>query len=151
MFEKEAKEYQEEVISKKDYPHSIALDWQRGAEFGYSKATDEGTSWAHLKSLEKENAELREKAAEHKKTSIFRGWSTLCYKEKYDKCLRENTGLKIHNAYVEKKLTKAKEIIKKLSDAYKYVIRFEEYADKKVLAEAEQFLEEKENDSSRTS
>ena len=32
---------------------------------------------------------------------------------KYDTCLRENTGLKIHNAYVEKKLTEAKEIIRK--------------------------------------
>ena len=48
MFEKEAEKYQKEVITKKDYPHSIALDWQRGAEFGYSK-------------LEKENTELKDK------------------------------------------------------------------------------------------
>ncbi len=40
MFEKEAKEYQIEVIAKKDYPHSIATDWQRGAEFGYNKANE---------------------------------------------------------------------------------------------------------------
>lgn len=33
-------------------------------------------------------------------------------KEKYDTCLRENTGLKIHSAYVEKKLIKAKELLK---------------------------------------
>ncbi len=44
--------------------------------------------------LQKENAEL---------------------KEKYDTCLRENTGLKIHNAYVEKKITKAKDYILKLT------------------------------------
>ena len=37
MFEKEAKKYQEEVITKKDYPHSISVDWQRGAEFGFQK------------------------------------------------------------------------------------------------------------------
>ena len=41
MFEKEAKEYQIEVIAKKDYPHSIATDWQRGAEFGYNKALED--------------------------------------------------------------------------------------------------------------
>ena len=40
MFEKESKKYQIEVIAKGDYPHSIATDWQRGAEFGYNKAND---------------------------------------------------------------------------------------------------------------
>ena len=40
MFEKEAKKYQIEVISKGDYPHSISVDWQRGAEFGYNKANE---------------------------------------------------------------------------------------------------------------
>lgn len=44
----------------------------------------------NLSEFEKENAEL---------------------KEKYDTCLRENTGLKIHSAYVEKKLTEAKKYI----------------------------------------
>ena len=39
-------------------------------------------------------------------------------KEKYDTCLRENTGLKIHSAYVEKKLTEAKAIIKIAREAY---------------------------------
>lgn len=41
MFEVEAKKYQEEVIAKKDYPHSTAVDWQRGAEYGYNKAKKE--------------------------------------------------------------------------------------------------------------
>ena len=40
MFEKEAEMYQQEIISKKDYPHSISVDWQRGAEFGYNKANE---------------------------------------------------------------------------------------------------------------
>lgn len=35
-------------------------------------------------------------------------------KVKYDTCLRENTGLKIHSAYVEKKLPEAKELIRTL-------------------------------------
>ncbi len=55
------------------------------------------------------------------------------------------TGLSVVNAsnsFNKEQLTKAKEIIKKLSCAYKYVIRFEEYADKEVLTEAEQFLKE---------
>ncbi len=65
-------------------------------------------------------------------------------KEKYDTCLRENTGLKIHSAYVEKKFTKAKEIIKKLLDAYEYVIRYEEYADREILKQAEQFINSEE-------
>jgi len=39
-------------------------------------------------------------------------------KEKYDTCLRENTDLKIHSAYVEKKLTEAKAIIKIAREAY---------------------------------
>lgn len=42
----------------------------------------------------------------------------------------------------ENQLSKAIEIIKKLSDAYKYVIQFKEYADKEILTEAEQFLKE---------
>ena len=37
MFEKESKNYQQEIIDKKDYPHSISVDWQRGADFGYNK------------------------------------------------------------------------------------------------------------------
>ena len=40
MFEKEAENYMQEVIAKKDYPHSISVDWQRGAEFGYNKANE---------------------------------------------------------------------------------------------------------------
>lgn len=43
MFEKKAENYQQEVIAKKDYPHSISLDWQRGAETGYNKAKEEMT------------------------------------------------------------------------------------------------------------
>lgn len=73
--------------------------------------------------LEKENAEL---------------------KQKYDTCLRENTGLKIHSAYVEKKLTKAKEIIKKLYAVYYDPCVTEsdlKYRDE-LFAEIKQFLKE---------
>lgn len=41
MFEKESKKYQEEVIAKRDYPHCISVDWQRGADFGYNKCKEE--------------------------------------------------------------------------------------------------------------
>lgn len=41
-------------------------------------------------------------------------------KEQADKWLRENTGLKIHSAYVEKKLTNAEEIIKALMKSVPY-------------------------------
>ena len=47
----------------------------------------------YINKLEKENDELQ---------------------EMYDTCLRENTGLKIHNAYVEKKLTEAERIIREV-------------------------------------
>ena len=71
-----------------------------------------------IKELEKENAEL---------------------KEKYDTCLRENTGLKIHSAYVEKKLTKAKELIEDMYDAIP-----SSHSDyyKDVMERARQFLKE---------
>ena len=45
MFEKEAENYMQEVIAKKDYPHSISVDWQRGAEFGYNNANE----WHYVK------------------------------------------------------------------------------------------------------
>jgi hypothetical protein len=41
MFEKESEKYQEEVIAKKDFPHCISVDWQRGAEFGYNNAKED--------------------------------------------------------------------------------------------------------------
>ena len=41
MFEKEAKKHQIEVIAKRDYPHCISVDWQRGAEYGYNKCKEE--------------------------------------------------------------------------------------------------------------
>lgn len=70
--------------------------------------------------LDKENAEL---------------------KNKYDTCLRENTGLKIHNTYIEKKHTQAKKIIGNL-----YAIcKDNHYPNTSVLMEqAEQFLKESE-------
>lgn len=53
MFEKESENYQKEVIAKKDYPHTIAIDWQRGAEFGYNKALEENNKLKEkLKNLE---------------------------------------------------------------------------------------------------
>ena len=81
---------------------------------------------------------------------LQQGFEIICkenaeLKSKYDTCLRENTGLKIHNAYVEKKLTKAKEIIKMLhSDCYSIA----ECEDTNIglwendLAKAEQFLKD---------
>lgn len=44
---------------------------------------------------------------------------------------------------LSKKLAEAKEIIKKMSDVYKYVIQYKEYANREILAEAEQFLQER--------
>lgn len=41
MFKKEAMKYQKEVIANKDYPHSIAIDWQRGAVFGYKECFEQ--------------------------------------------------------------------------------------------------------------
>lgn len=41
MFKKEAEKYREKVIAEQDYPHSISLDWLRGAEFGYNKCKEE--------------------------------------------------------------------------------------------------------------
>ena len=87
----------------------------------FEQVEEEVKQKQRIEELEKENAEL---------------------KEKYDTCLRENTGLKIHNAYVEKKLTEAKEIIRELLECYKYVTRFSEYANKKPIAKAEAFLKE---------
>lgn len=56
-------------------------------------------------------------------------------KAKYDTRLRENTGLKIHNAYVEKKLAEAKDIIREL-------LNFDIFPDVGIKRQAEQFLEE---------
>ena len=57
MFEKEAKNYMQEVIAKKDYPHSISVDWQKGAEFGYNKANE----WHYVKNGDLPKKELEEK------------------------------------------------------------------------------------------
>lgn len=64
--------------------------------------------------------------------------------EKYDTCLRENTGLKIHSAYVEKKFIKAKEIIKKLKALYFSPIETKDDIKRQdeILEEAEQFISE---------
>ena len=69
MFEKEAKKYQIEVIAKGDYPHSIATDWKRGAEFGYNKAKEELKD-AHKESVETQNEfiiQLQKELEEEKK------------------------------------------------------------------------------------
>lgn len=76
-------------------------------------------------------------------TEIIEEWYDACLrkntelKKRYDTCLRENTGLKIHNAYVEKKLAEAKEIIK---DMLKDIPNRMWYTDD-VIKRAEQFLE----------
>ena len=56
-------------------------------------------------------------------------------KAKYDTRLRENTGLKIHNAYVEKKLAEAKYIIRELLD-------FDFLPDVDIKIQAEKFIKE---------
>lgn len=48
----------------------------------------------------------------------------------------------VDNPKTKEQLEVAKEIIKELLDCYKYVIRFREYADKKPINKAEQFLKE---------
>lgn len=65
-----------------------------------------------------------------------------CLSAKYDVCLRENTGLKIHNTYVEKKLTKAKELLKWALHSDPEHDGLNEFDAK--WAEARQFLEEEE-------
>ena len=111
------------------------------------------------KELEKENAELEDKLAnadyqlegrdneirELKKKNKVLAQNledteiiNAELKQKYDTCLRENTGLKIHNAYVEKKLTEAKV-------AFKYLLSFIQKENYKTrwdinIVEAEQFL-----------
>lgn len=76
----------------------------------------------------KENAELREKLNKIERKCKFNFVDLLHDVENESK--------------QEEQLTKAKEIIKKLSDAYKYVIQFEEYADREIVKDAEQFISE---------
>ena len=67
-------------------------------------------------------------------------------KVKYDICLRENTGLKIHSAYVEKKLAEAKELLREIIDTPVFtqmggeLYENEGYAE--LVEETEQFLKE---------
>lgn len=96
------------------------------------------TAEKQIAELEKENAELKKEVEKHKWNDIFledcadydkkiaEEYTTLQerierlekenaeLKEKYNTCLRENTGLKIHSAYLEKKLAEAKEILRAL-------------------------------------
>lgn len=77
-----------------------------------------------VEQLQKENEELKEQC------SILADCNTCT-----STCKTENVEMK-------KQLTKAKEIIKNLSNAYEYVIQHKEYADRDVLTKAEQFLKE---------
>lgn len=68
---------------------------------------------------------------------VFKDGAEFGYnKAKYDTCLRENTGLKIHNAYVEKKLAEAKELLKRWERLYNT------NTVKGIIADTEHFLKE---------
>ena len=58
--------------------------------------------------------------------------------KKYDTRLRENTGLKIHNSFIEKKLSEAKEIIQRI---LRDIPNRMWYTDE-TIKQAEQFLKE---------
>lgn len=63
-------------------------------------------------------------------------------KAKYDTCLRENTGLKIHNAYVEKKLAEAKYILNEFMWISKAGDEDFEHDYSELIEEAEKFIKE---------
>lgn len=122
MFEKESENYQKEVIAKKDYPHTIAIDWQRGAEFGYNKALEE-------------NNKLKEKLKNLESVADFQTSSNM---DRYFQLKRS-----------KEKITEAKEIIKKFSEFANNEVEYDpeypqEHTDlwNKLCEEAEQFLEE---------
>ncbi len=71
MFEIEAEEYQEEVIAKKDFPHSISVDWQRGAEFGYNKANE----WHYVKDGDLPTEDLRQRTHGYYLTASKYEWN----------------------------------------------------------------------------
>lgn len=87
---------------------------------GHCNCTYEEGECIKINVLEKENAGL---------------------KEKYDTCLRENTGLKIHNTYVEKKLSESKDVIKELIECLE-VSEGDEIRESNFVKRAEQFLKE---------
>ena len=122
----------------------------------YSELYDEGTKQIQKayelgkSELEKEVKEWKDKADLWCKTANLKDHNIMInkelekenaeLKEKYDTYLRENTGLKIHSAYVEKKLTEAKEIIRTFLNM-PMPNNEEVFADVGVfLTEAEQFL-----------
>ena len=63
-------------------------------------------------------------------------------KTKYDTRLRENTGLKIHNAYVEKKLAEAKYMLNEFMWISKAGDEDFEHDYSELIEEAEKFIEE---------
>jgi len=99
----------------------------------YLQATDEGTSWAHLKSLEKEVAELKKQQFTlRNERNAF-----LAQNEQYEKDLMD----------INENLAKAKEILAKLLEEEKNNMYWEmNGSDKssyyKVRKEAERFLED---------
>ena len=123
MFEKEAEEYA--VLNARQYIHNedigfctseeeVRQAYQKGAEFGYNKANK-------IKSLEEENAELKEKV------SYLEDNLRVARKDRENLQLKVGKGLKefikdcpysalklYANGYYVEQLTKAKEIIRDL-------------------------------------
>ena len=102
----------------------------------YLQATDEGTSWAHLKSLEKEIAELKEGNKELQKLVQQREQRGL---EVQEDLLKEKEGLEQENVKLKERLERAEEIIKDLLLMAKVEHLEERYES---VDEAEQFLSE---------
>lgn len=107
--------YNEKCEIEKKYVSGISEITRQKNYVNFYKAANNNRA-KEIKNLRKENAELK-----------------ALIKSEHEIEARKNNRL-------ISKLTKAKEIIKELLGCYKYVIRFREYADKKPIAKAEQFL-----------
>ena len=100
----------------------------------YLQATDEGTSWAHLKKLESENAKLKSLLKEKHKVGNNEFWKTVWHS------IWRNEELTQENEELKEQLIEAKEIIEKLISQNR---KLWVYSD--VRERAEQFLQEEEN------
>lgn len=115
-----------------------------------------GFAEQETKELEKENAELKLRICMSVECSEAQKNGELCLGyggDEDEPCERCKNCIKCEGGYYQlgetekdNQLTKAKKIIKKLSVAYKYIIQCNtdanKYADKEILAEAEQFIKE---------
>ena len=107
-----------------------------------------------VSTLEKKDVEIASEIVRLKNSIAFFKAANNTKSKKIQELKKENAELKEESDFYNKergnykamylkeilKKNKAKEIIKELLSNYKYVIRFREYANKKPIANAEQFL-----------